>query len=245
MAPHNVSEFGLNLAMAMIASSDAPLLLLNDNVTVVAASRSLCRAFAIDTDGVAGRPLVELGAGEWNVPQLHSLLKATASGYAEVEDYEFDLVRHGQKNRHLVLNAHKLDYEDGNNIRVLLAVLDVTDARTAEKLKEDLLKEKTVMLQELQHRVANSLQIIASVLMQSARKSQSVETRGHLSDAHQRVMSVAAVQKQLSVSSIERVELRPYFSALCESIGASMIHDHNQLSLEVMTDDSVSSSEIR
>jgi two-component sensor histidine kinase len=50
----------------------------------------------------------------------------------------------------------------------MVAVLDVTEARIAEKLKDDLLKEKAVLLQELQHRVANSLQIIASVLMQSA-----------------------------------------------------------------------------
>jgi len=244
MAPRTASEIALNLAMAMIASSDAPLLLLDDNVTVVAASKSFCRAFQIDPASVAGHPLVELGAGEWNVPQLCSLLKATASGYAEVEGYELDLVRSGQGNRRLLLNAHKLDYEDGGNIRILLAVSDVTDARTAERLKEDLLKEKAVLLQELQHRVANSLQIIASVLMQSARNSQSVETRGHLHDAHQRVLSVAAVQKQLSVSNIGQVELRPYFSALCESIGASMIRDHKQLSLDVKTDDSVSSSEV-
>jgi two-component sensor histidine kinase len=243
MAPRT-ADIALNLAMAVIASSDAPLLLLDDNVVVVAASKSFCRAFQIDPASVAGRPLAELGAGEWNVPQLCSLLKATAAGYAEVEGYELDLARQGRGNRRLVLNAHKLDYEDGSNIRILLAVSDVTDARAAERLKEDLLKEKAVLLQELQHRVANSLQIIASVLMQSARNTQSVETRGHLNDAHQRVMSVAAVQKQLSVSNIGHVELRPYFSALCESIGASMIQNHNQLSLEVRADDSVSSSEV-
>lgn len=65
------------------------------------------------------------------------------------------------------------------------ATLQCTD-----RLRENLLKEKDVLLQELHHRVANSLQIIASVLMQSARKVVSDETRTHLYDAHQRVMSV-------------------------------------------------------
>jgi two-component sensor histidine kinase len=54
-------------------------------------------------------------------------------------------------------------------------------------------------------------------------------------------MSIAAVQKQLSASAIGDVELRPYFTALCQSIGASMIRDHNQLTLEVRADDSVTS----
>jgi two-component system, sensor histidine kinase PdtaS len=244
MAPRTVSEFALDLAMAVIASSDAPLLLLDDDLNVIAASNSFCRAFQIDPANVAGRPLNELGGGEWNAPQLTSLLKATASGHAAVAGYELDLNRVGREKRLLVLNAHKLDYKDKSKVRLLLAVSDITDARAAEKLKDDLLKDKAVLLQELQHRVANSLQIIASVLMQSARKSQSDETRGHLHDAHHRVMSIAAMQKQLSASAIGDVELRPYFTALCQSIGASMIRDHDQLTLEVRADDGVASSDV-
>jgi two-component sensor histidine kinase len=80
--------------------------------------------------------------------------------------------------------------------------------------------------------------------MQSARKVQSDETRNHLFDAHQRVMSVASLQKQLSTSSVADVELRPYFTALCNSIGASMIRDHNQLSLDVTVDRSATSADV-
>lgn len=162
-----------------------------------------------------------------------------------------DFKREGRESRCLVLNAHKLDYTGDSDVRLILAISDITDARAAEKLKNDLLKDKddllrdkAVLLQELQHRVANSLQIIASVLMQSARKVQSEETRTHLFDAHQRVMSVAALQQQLAASTIGEVALRPYFTALCESIGASMIRDHSKLSLDVAVDDSVTSADV-
>jgi two-component sensor histidine kinase len=246
MAPHLTthSDVGLNLALAVIASSTAPLLLLDGNLTLIAASKSFCQAFQIDPSSVPGRPLRELGSGEWNITQLVSLLNAAASGYAKIEGYELDLSRKGQDDRHLVLNAQKLEYGNEDNARLLLSVSDVTDARIAEKLKDDMLKEKAVLLQELHHRVANSLQIVASVLMQSARKVQSDEIRTHLFDAHQRVMSVASLQKQLSMSSATDVELRPYFTALCNSIGASMIRDHNQLSLDVNVDKSVTSADI-
>ena len=139
--------------------------------------------------------------------------------------------------------AKKLNYGDASDIRLVLSVADVTDARLAEKLKQDLLREKDVLLQELHHRVANSLQIIASVLMQSARKVQSEETRTHLYDAHQRVMSVAALQQQLAVSRLGDVEIRPYLVALCESIGASMIRDHDQIALAVQSDDSITTAD--
>lgn len=233
----------LNLALAVVASSNGPLLLLDRSLTVIAASGTFCRAFQIEPDNVADRPLASLGKGEWNVPQLTGLLNATASGFAEVKDYEMELVREGRGNRCLVLNATKLEYADYGNVRLILAVADVTEARIAEKLKNDLIKNNEVLLKELHHRVANSLQIIASVLMQSARKVQSEETRTHLFDAHQRVMSVASLQQQLAASQLGNVELRPYLTALCESIGASMIRDRNQLSLEVMADDGITTAD--
>jgi two-component sensor histidine kinase len=37
--------------------------------------------------------------------------------------------------------------------------------------------------------------------------------------------------------------LRPYFTALCESIGASMIRNHEQLTLRVSADDSVTTAD--
>lgn len=246
MAPHAPThpDVALNLALAVIASSTAPLLLLNGDLTLVAASKSFCRAFQIDPATVPGCLLSKLGSGEWDVPQLASLLKATASGYADVEGYEINLRRPDREDRCLVLNAQKLNYGNDESVRLLLAVSDVTDARVAEKLKDDMLAEKAILLQELHHRVANSLQIVASVLMQSARKVQSDETRTHLHDAHQRVMSVASLQKQLATSGQADVELKPYFSALCDSIGASMIRDHDQLTLVVTVDNSVTKADV-
>jgi two-component sensor histidine kinase len=231
-------EAALSLTLAVIASSNAPLVLLDGNLSVIAASASFCRAFKIDPASVPNRSLFALGAGEWDVPQLRSLLSATAEGMAEIESYEMDLKRAGEKSRRLVVNAHKLDYADAEHVRLLLAVADVTDARIAEKLKDDLVREKVILLAEVQHRVANSLQIIASVLMQSARKVQSEETRGHLHDAHDRVMSIAAVQQQLAASRLGHVELHAYFTQLCQSLGASMIGDQKQTSLKVNAEDS-------
>ena len=245
MAPRSppISDVSLNLALALVAASAVPLLLLDSDLTVIAASTSFCKAFLLNSVAAPGTPLAALGSGEWNVPQLSALLKATASGFSEIEGYEIDLRRDGQVPRRLVLTAKKLNYGDASDIRLVLSVADVTDARLAEKLKQDLLREKDVLLQELHHRVANSLQIIASVLMQSARKVQSEETRTHLYDAHQRVMSVAALQQQLAVSRLGDVEIRPYFVALCDSISASMIRDHDQVSLSVQSDDSLTTAD--
>lgn len=233
-----------SLAMALVESSKAPLLLLDNDVVVIGASSSFCNAFNLDPVRVEGRSLADLGAGEWDVPQLNSLLRATIAGAAEIDAYEMDLVRTGKTTCRLILSAHKLDYFDTEKVRVVLAATDVTAARLAERQKDDLVREKHVLLQELQHRVANSLQIIASVLMQSARRVQSDETRLHLRDAHNRVMSIATLQKQLAVTQLTRVELRTYLTELCQSISASMIANPHELALAASVDDSVMNSDV-
>jgi two-component sensor histidine kinase len=231
-------EAANSLATALVVTSQAPLLLLDDALNIIAASSSFCRVFEIAPAAATGIRLTALGQGEWNVPQLDSLLKATVAGNAAIDAYEMGLVRDGKKTCRLVLNAQKLDYFDADTPRIVLAVTDVTAARLADKIRDDLVREKEVLLQELQHRVANSLQIIAAVLMRSARSVKSEESRSHLHDAHHRVMSIATMQKQLAVSRTGEVELRTYFADLCSSIGASMIADPNRLTLTSTVDDS-------
>jgi two-component system, sensor histidine kinase PdtaS len=234
----------LGLALAVIASSVSPLLLLDEDLRIVAASASFCEAFQILAEQATGRSLPELNRGEWKSPQLQALLAATASGGATIRAYEMDLTTEVHGRRRLVVNAHKLAYGDVGPVLLVVALTDVTDLRAADKRKDDLVREKAILLQELQHRVANSLQIIASVLLQNARTVQSDETRLHLRDAHNRVMSVAALQQQLAISTLSDVELRPYLTQLCRSIGASMIHDPAQISITVMGDDSATAADV-
>ena len=242
--PAAAVEAADELTLAVILSSHAPLLLLDGEFRIIAASSSFCQAFGIAPSTLADGTLSTIGSGEWNRPQLRSLLEAIAAGYAEIDAYEMDLVRATGPDRRLVINARKLDYGDDKHVRLLLSINDVTNVRLADKLREELLRDKDILLQELQHRVANSLQIIASVLMQSARRIQSDETRAHLYDAHHRVMSVAALQRQLAVTHMGEIALRAYFTDLCRTIGASMIRDRNQLKLQVTVDDSVTSADV-
>jgi two-component sensor histidine kinase len=231
------------LALALVQSSNAPLLLLDEGMRVVAASASFSRVFDIDPERIVGRNLGEVGIGEWNRPQLRVLLDATADGNADIEAYEMDVEGPRQGVRKLVVSARRLDYAPAQPVRLMVTVEDVTAIREQEKQKDDLLREKAILLQELQHRVANSLQIIASVILQSARKSTSEETRLMLTDTHSRVMSVAALQQQLAASRLGEVALAPYLTQLCRSIAASMIQDPTQLALRVEVDDSATSAD--
>ena len=235
--PH-LPDAGTSLGIALIVSSNTPLVLLDENLTVIAASSSFCTDFSLDPEHVMGRLIFDLGKGEWNLPQLQALLRATASGNVAIDGYEFDLKRPDTKPMHLVVHAHTLDSTEGPSPFVVLAVADVTELRRAEKVNSDLIREKQTLLAELQHRIANSLQIIASVLMQSARRVQSTEAGFHLRDAHHRVMSIATLQKMLVTGPPGNVRLSPYLNDLCSTIGASMIASPDLSRIDVSVDSS-------
>src|SRR5437763_15301811 len=97
--------------------------------------------------------------------------------------------------------------------------------------KDELLRQKDLLLREMNHRINNSLQIIASILLLKAYTVQSAETRRHLQDAHERIMSVAAVQEQLHPTPFgAQIEAKSYLTKLCESLAASMIIDDQPVS---------------
>ncbi len=225
---------GRGLAQAIVDTIREPLLVLDKELRVVLASRSFYAMFKTDTHHVQGRPVYALGEGQWDIPELRSLLGGIVSQQAAMEAYEVEQDFAGIGHRTMLLNARKVFYEGDSNTTILLAIEDITERRATERELAELLKQKETLLQEMRHRVANSLQIIASILLLKARTVQSEETRLHLHDAHQRVMSVAAMQEQLRGSGHgELIEVGPYLSRLCETLAASMIGDSRPLSLKV------------
>jgi two-component sensor histidine kinase len=226
-------DVALSLTLAVVTSSPAPLLLLDGELTVIAASTSFYKVFGSSVAALEGRPLYSLDAGQWDSPKLRSLMAATVLGELAPDALDVDLKSPRRPVRNLIVQARRLVYLDLEHTRILVAVTDVTDARADQALKEGAVRESSVLLHEVRHRVANSLQIIASVLLQTARNTDSEETRAHLKDAHHRVMSVAALERLLSTSADGDIEVHAYFTSLCENISASMIGDVDQIKLSV------------
>ena len=213
---------GQTLAEAIVDTVREPLVVLDHDLRVIAASRSFYRTFAVAPQDTQGRRLYELGDGQWNIPALRTVLEEIIPRHRSVEAYEVEHEFPTIGRRVMLLNARQVLGEDGSSTALLLAIEDVTQRRDAEREKDELVRQKEVLLQEMQHRVANSLQIIASILLLKARTVQSEEIRDHLRDAHQRVMSVATVQQQLQASGLnESINIGSYLSKLCARVSES------------------------
>jgi chemotaxis protein methyltransferase CheR len=221
------------MADAIVDTVREPLLVLDNELRVRAASRSFYSTFGVDRTETQGKLLYELGNGEWDIPKLRILLGKIIPERGTMEGYEVEYKFPNIGQRVMLLNARKVFYEDSSQTNILLGIEDITDQRMNEREKDELLRQKDVLLEEMRHRIANSLQIIASIILLKLRTVVSEETRQHLNDTHKRVMSVAAVQEQLHSSvAVGTVEIAPYLLKLCDALSRSMIDENRRVTLK-------------
>jgi two-component sensor histidine kinase len=137
-----------------------PLLVLDEKLCVVAASRSFFEVFCVDRDATLGRHLYELGDRQWDIPDLRHLLEEVIPKSTAVEGYEVehDFLHLGR--RTMRLHARKLFHPDNTSATLLLGIEDVTNGRRKER-------ERELLLGELQHRVKNLLALVQALARQT------------------------------------------------------------------------------
>ncbi|WP_126174384.1 sensor histidine kinase [Altericroceibacterium xinjiangense] len=230
------------LALAIIDAMIDPFVVLDDEMQLVTGSRSFYDSFKVDAESARGQSFYDLCGGDWSVPALRKLLEGVTPAHTHVEWLELNVRFSEFGDRILLLNTRVVLPEGQGGPTTLLLIKDVTARRQIEREKqnlleqtEELLSEQRTLLKEMRHRIANSLQIIASILMLQVRTVTSQETRDHLKDAHQRVMSVAQVQAHLhSVDGIDEIDVRGYLTKLCRGLGASMTGPANPIRIETI-----------
>ena len=225
------------LAQSIVDTVREPVIVLDKALRVIAASRSFYSAFEVSPEETQGKLLYALGDGQWDIPKLRLLLERIIPEHGEMEDYEVEHEFPHLGVRIMLLNARQVFYKEGAETTILLGIEDVTARRKLEHDKDDLLRQKDVLLAEIQHRIANSLQIIAGVILMKAKTVSSEETRPLLRDIHDRVISIAAVQQQLHASgAIGPIEVVSYLTRLGGALATSMIGDDRPVTLKVTGD---------
>jgi PAS domain S-box-containing protein len=212
------------------------LLVLDPDLTIRFANRSFCDTFAVEAEDVVGRKLYELGNGHWDIPELRAALETIVSSGKSIEAFEVDRLFPSIGRRVMVLNARKV-YRPGNKIQqILLAIEDVTERVRLEREHAIAGERIGMLLQELTHRVKNSLQIIASMVGIEARGHISGEGKAALERVSHRINALGHLYSVLSKGdTVEAVDAASYLDELCRDLIAS-VHKEGGTSIVLQTD---------
>jgi two-component sensor histidine kinase len=195
------------------------LLVLEPDLTVRFANRSFCDKFAVRPEDTVGRKLYDLGDGQWDIPELRSLMEAVVPERATIEAFEVDRVFPVIGRRVMVLNARKVFRPGDQTKRVLLAIEDVTERATLEREHAAAHDRISTLLQELGHRVKNNLQIIASMVSFEARNHKSDEGKAALERVSGRIAAIGRLYAVLGkTNAVEEVDAATYLEELCRDL---------------------------
>jgi PAS domain S-box-containing protein len=105
----------------------------------------------------------------------------------------------------------------------MVIVRDVTERRRLEEEREGLLSEKELLMREVHHRVANSLQLVRSLLSLQARGSNNEEVKIHLSEASARIGTISILHSRLqNDSSVVEGEVQSYIEGVMTDLRTSL-----------------------
>jgi PAS domain S-box-containing protein len=199
------------------------LLVLEPDLTVRFANRSFCNIFAVAQAETVGRKFYELGDGQWDIPELRRLIQAIVSAHASVESFEVDHVFPSIGRRVMLLNARKV-YRSGKNIeQILLAIEDVTERVRLERDHALAHRRIEMLLQELTHRVKNSLQTITSIVRIEVGHHKSGEGREALEEISNRISAIGRLYANLEkVGTIGAIDASIYLKEVCANLMASV-----------------------
>jgi two-component sensor histidine kinase len=114
----------------------------------------------------------------------------------------------------------------------MLASLSEQNLRLEERVRErtSILEARTKriesLLQDMSHRIGNSLSLVTGFLDLQARASKSEEVKSALAAARQRVFSIASAQRRMRLAmDVDTVEALGYFGALIDDFHAALPDD--------------------
>ena len=178
------------------------LLVLEPDLTIGFANRSFCHTFEVAPEETVGQKLYELGNGQWDIPGLRTALESIISGRTTIEAFEVDQFFPSIGRRVMMLNARKV-YRPGYKIhQILLAIEDVTERVRLEREHAIAHERIGMLLQELTHRVKNSLQLIAAIVMIEARSHKSGEGKAALERVSRRIAALGHLYSKLGEADL-------------------------------------------
>jgi two-component system CheB/CheR fusion protein len=129
-------------AEAIIATVREPLMVLSDELRVKTANRAFYQTFRVSPEETQNRFIYDLGDGQWDIPQLRTLLHEVLSKASPLLDFEVehDFPSIGKKT--MLLNARPLRQNDSQSLLILLAIEDISKAKETQTERAEILERE-------------------------------------------------------------------------------------------------------
>jgi len=214
------------LTQSIVDTIRDPLVVLENDMTIVTASKAFLTIFGITQAETKGRRVSELLQHQWDVPALRHLMEKVLPENKPIESFEIEDVFPGLGRRVFNLNARKISQPGNHAHRMLLVFEDVTDRKQRER-------DAITLTNEISHRIKNNLQIIVGLIAYESRWTAAPCVQGYQA-MQTRIGAIAQLYDLISQSSRGRtVAVDAYLKEIAKTMSASLLGNASGIKIEV------------
>jgi len=225
-AARTESKRNWQLTQSIVDTIRDPLVVLENDMTIVTASKAFLTIFGITEVEVRGRRFSELGQHQWDVPALRHLMEKVLPENKPIESFEIEDNFPGLGRRVFNLNARKISQPGNHADRMLLVFEDITDRKQRER-------DALSLTNEISHRIKNNLQVIVGLISYEAKWTAAPCVQGYKA-MQARIGAIAQLYDLISQSSRGRtVAVDAYLREIAKVMSTSLIGDMSGIVIEV------------
>jgi signal transduction histidine kinase/DNA-binding NarL/FixJ family response regulator len=208
-----------NYAQNIVDTVREPLLILDASLRIRSANRAFYQTFHVSSAETENRLIYELGNGQWDIPDLRTLLEDVVPKSSVFDDFELAHTFPVIGRRVMLLNARKLQAGQHGELLVL-AMEDVTERRRVEEVvakareaAEAANRAKSAFLTNMSHEIRTPMNAILGfsqlMLRDQALTPQQSQYLGTINRSGEHLL--ALINDILEMSKIEagRITLNP------------------------------------
>jgi len=217
------------LTQSIVDTIRDPLVVLENDMTIVTASRAFLTMFGITEAETHGRRISELGQHQWDVPALRHLMEKVLPENKPIENFEIEDDFSTLGRRVFNLNARKISQPGNHAHRMLLVFEDITDRKQRER-------DAQMLTNEISHRIKNNLQIVVGLIAFEAKRTAFPCVQGYKA-MQARIAAIAQFYDLISQSSHGRtIAVDAYLREIANALTVSLLGNTSGITIEVKAD---------
>ncbi|OGZ01053.1 MAG: hypothetical protein A2946_00035 [Candidatus Liptonbacteria bacterium RIFCSPLOWO2_01_FULL_53_13] len=152
-------KLALHYMKTLVEVARESFLILDPDLKVISANPTFYEGFRVSPEETENKFVYELGNGQWNIPELKSLLEEILPEKKTVKNYEVLHVFETIGEKTIVLNARQIDSVQ----LIILAMEDITEKKQLDKKIANYTKELEAKVAERTEELADRVKELESV----------------------------------------------------------------------------------
>ena len=223
------SKRNWQLVQGIVDTIRDPLVVLEEDMKIVTASKAFLTIFGVTEPEVRGRYFSELGQHQWDVPALRHLMEKVLPENRPIESFEIEDDFPSLGRRVFNLNARKISQMGIHVTRILLVFEDITDRKQRER-------DAISLTNEISHRIKNNLQLIVGLIAYEVSSTALPCVQGYKA-MQSRIGAIAQLYDLISQSGHgPTILVDEYLREIAKTISVSLLGNSSGIKIDVEAD---------